>query len=116
MTGLTVTARDVASGILLELGGELDYHTAPQVIQTLKGVTLAAGRQLIVDLSALTFCDSSGIATLIAARGHAMKAGADIVLAAVPARVIRTLTIIGMARLITVHPTAQVAAEQWRSR
>ncbi|MEV0614161.1 STAS domain-containing protein [Nonomuraea sp. NPDC050404] len=116
MTAMTTAVHDIAGGPVLEIAGDLDHHSAPEAVQAVQDIMLTAGQQLIVDLAGLTFCDSSGIATLIAAYNKAAEVGAGMALACVPASVNRTLAIIGMARLIAIHPTVQAAAEQWRSQ
>ncbi|MEU7898193.1 STAS domain-containing protein [Nonomuraea sp. NPDC049152] len=113
MTGLTVTARGIDSGALLELAGHLDHRTAPEVRAALADITLTAGQQLIIDLSDLTFCDSSGIATFVAARNRALAADAAVALAAVPARVTRVFRLVGLDQVMATYPTAQAAAEDW---
>jgi anti-anti-sigma factor len=55
----------VGSGIgRLTLIGELDLATAPQVEEAVRGM-LAGTRDLVVDLSELTFIDSSGLRLFI---------------------------------------------------
>ncbi len=83
------------AGPLLRLAGELDYTSAPQVVQALQDITLEPGQRLIVDLSALTFCDSRGIATFIAARNKAHAAQAELALAAVSDRLMHIMTVLG---------------------
>jgi anti-anti-sigma factor len=113
MTDLTTTVRSTDTGTLLELAGELDYHTAPQVREALATITLSAGQQLIINLSGLTFCDSSGIATFIAARNRALAADAGMALATVPDQVTRVLSIIGLSQIITAYTTVEEALQAW---
>jgi anti-anti-sigma factor len=76
-------------------------------------LALSAGQQLVIDLDRLTFCDSTGITVLIAARNHALAAGASVVLAAVPDSVIRTFRLVGLERVFSIQPTSQAAAAAW---
>ncbi|MFG2617280.1 STAS domain-containing protein [Streptomyces sp. NPDC048507] len=114
MHPLSVHTHTTPAGPVVELAGDLDHHSAPQVRALLPGLELRAGQQLVVDLSGLTFCDSSGITVMIAARNHAVGARADIVLAAVPDRVHRIFRIVGLDRVFTTYPTATAAAAAWR--
>jgi anti-anti-sigma factor len=91
----------------------LDNDSAPAVRTLLPRLTLQAGQQLVIDLTGLTFCDSSGITVLIAARNHALAARADIALAAVPDRVNRMLHIVGLDQVFPPPPTARAAAAAW---
>lgn len=83
---LTVRTRTTAAGPVVAVAGELDHLTAPEVRAVLPGLALCPGQQLVVDLGSLTFCDSTGITVLLAARNHALAAQATIALAAVPDR------------------------------
>nr|WP_203634855.1 STAS domain-containing protein [Streptomyces sp. SID10815] len=111
---MTLRTRATASGQVVELAGELDHHTAPEVRAALPALELRAGQQLVLDLGALTFCDSSGVTVLIAARNHALAAEAGIVLVAVPDRVSRILRIVGLDQVFPFHPTAQDAEAAWQ--
>ncbi|MEV4603331.1 STAS domain-containing protein [Amycolatopsis sp. NPDC049253] len=111
----TVTTRDTASGPVLELSGELDAATAPDALEAIRLLAPSAGQQLLVDLSGLEFCDSSGVSALIAARNVAVAAGAAIALAAVPGHLARTLGLIGLAELFKSYPTTEDARKAWGS-
>jgi anti-anti-sigma factor len=113
VTQLTVHSRATPAGPVIELTGELDNDSAPDVRTLLPRLTLQAGQQLVIDLTGITFCDSSGMTVLIAARNHALAAQADIALAAVPDRVSRMLHIVGLDQVFRTHPTAQAAAAAW---
>jgi anti-anti-sigma factor len=113
VTQLTVRTRVTPAGPVIELSGELDDDSAPDVRTLLPRLTLQAGQQLVIDLTGITFCDSSGITVLIAARNHALAARADIALAAVPDRVNRMLHIVGLDQVFPTHPTAQAASAAW---
>ncbi|MFJ4698932.1 MULTISPECIES: STAS domain-containing protein [unclassified Streptomyces] len=111
---LTLVTRATTAGVVMELTGELDHHTAPDVRDALTGVRLAPGRQLTLDLAGVTFCDSSGLTVLIASRNHALTAGATLVLAAVPERVSRIIRVVGLEPVFPTHPTAGAAEDSWR--
>ena len=113
MTELSSTTRTTVAGPVLELTGELDHHTAPQVRDLLPGLHVEPGQQLVIDLGGLTFCDSSGITLLIAARNRALAAHGTIALASVPAMVSRIFAIVGLTQVFTIHPTAQDAEAAW---
>ncbi|MGW1727825.1 STAS domain-containing protein [Streptomyces sp. NPDC002306] len=113
MTRLNVTTRTTPAGPVIEMAGELDHHTAPEIRALLPGLAIARGQQLVVDLGGLTFCDSSGITALIAARNHALGAQAAIALAAVPAAVRRVFAVVGLDQVFPVHPTAEAAEAAW---
>lgn len=112
---LTLNTRTTPAGPVIELTGELDHHTAPEIRDVLPALSLHPGQQLVLDLGALTFCDSTGITVLIAARNHALAAGASIALAAVPDRVSRLFRIVGLEQVFPTHSTAQDAETAWHT-
>ncbi|MFF8555574.1 STAS domain-containing protein [Streptomyces sp. NPDC015501] len=109
MSPLTITARDAGTGPVLEILGDLDYETAPELRASLDGLTVAAGQLLVLDLAGLGFCDSSGISALISARNLAVERGGSIALAAVPANTLRILSIVGLDQVFTILPDAATA-------
>ncbi|WP_327064383.1 STAS domain-containing protein [Kitasatospora sp. NBC_01250] len=109
MNPLTITCRDAATGPVLEITGDLDYATAPGLRKAVENLTLTTGQRLVLDLTQLEFCDSSGITALLAARNLAAEQGADMALAAVPANTIRILHIVGLDRVFTLHPDISAA-------
>ncbi|GAA4983282.1 STAS domain-containing protein [Kitasatospora paranensis] len=109
MSPLKITVRDAATGPVLEVAGELDYATAPGLRDLVTTLTLRPGQRLVVDLSGMGFCDSSGLTALLAARHHAHAAQAEIALAAVPAHTLRTLHIVGLDQIFTLRPDAESA-------
>src|SRR5437588_308040 len=58
---------------LVELRGELDIATAPQVAEVLAGLASAEGgvRHVVLDLRGLTFMDARGVCELIRQNGNA---------------------------------------------
>ncbi|MFG2138638.1 STAS domain-containing protein [Streptomyces sp. NPDC048650] len=106
MSTLEITARDTTTGPVLEIRGELDYTTATELREVLTTLTLQPGQRLLVDLAGMQFCDSSGIAALIAARKHAHTAHAEVALAAVPTHILR---IVGLDQMFAVLPDSGTA-------
>ncbi|MER5778273.1 STAS domain-containing protein [Streptomyces sp. NPDC002039] len=103
MSPLTITTRGAATGPVLEITGDLDHATAPELRRTVDGLALTAGQLLLLDLAGLEFCDSSGISILLAARNLAIRQGADLALAAVPANTARILRVVGLDSVFTIH-------------
>jgi len=63
---MQVLCRRSGEMILVRLEGELDHHTAQKVRQTLEdAIRDPSVRQMTMDLSGLTFMDSSGIGVLL---------------------------------------------------
>ncbi|PWI45065.1 STAS domain-containing protein [Streptomyces sp. ICBB 8177] len=104
MSPLKITTDHTETGPVLHLAGELDYDHATALRDQTANLSLAPGQSLILDLSGVEFCDSSGIAALLGARQLAQSLGADIVLASVPPNTLRLLTLVGLDRVFTIRP------------
>lgn len=92
---------------ILSLSGEIDMNSSP----TARGVILdmvKARAPIIVDLSAVKYMDSSGVASLVEGLQNAKKLGQDFVLAAPTGSV---LGVIKLARLDKVFRIVASVAE-----
>ncbi|WP_328583892.1 STAS domain-containing protein [Streptomyces sp. NBC_00370] len=105
MSPLNITHRTTTTGPVLHVAGELDYAQATALREHVERLVLGPGQNLVIDLSDLEFCDSTGITALLAARQHAQAAGADAVLSAVPADTLRILAIAGLDHVFTIRPS-----------
>ena len=112
MRVLTIATHTDGARHVLALAGDLDFRTAPQLHAGVQALALGPDRGLVIDLSGLTFCDSSGITAMLAAQRLAAAAEAPMALAAVPGRVTRTFKLAGLDQVFTVHATtAEATAE-----
>jgi anti-sigma B factor antagonist len=96
-----VTANRHAS--VLALRGEFDVAGATEARKRLLALKPAAGDQLVLDLSQLTFLDSIGIRLILQAREHALQHGAAFVLVPGPEQVMRVLELVGLDEQLTMH-------------
>ena len=63
---MPVTCKEDKRHLMAQVAGELDHHGARSVMEELdRRIDQARPRELTLDLSGLTFTDSSGIAVLL---------------------------------------------------
>jgi anti-sigma B factor antagonist len=67
---------------VLELSGELDYHSSPELREKLTELTVKQVPKILVDLSGVEYMDSSGIATFVEAFQKAKRYQGHLILAA----------------------------------
>jgi anti-sigma B factor antagonist len=84
---------------VVSLSGELDLASTGFVEQSVFGAILAAD-VVTVDLAALTFCDSSGLAVLIASRQKADANGVDLSYLNARPAVRRVFEVAGLTHLL----------------
>jgi len=87
---------------VLILAGELDMTVAPRLEQCLDRLLDSGVTRIVLDLSALNFCDSSGLARLVAAANRCRDTGGWLRLAAPQEQFARVL---GIAGLLAALPT-----------
>ena len=88
---------------VLSVAGEIDLYTAPRLHGELVTV-LAADEpvQLVVDMSGVEFCDSTGMNVLLAAHRRAREHGGVLELAAPRPSVRKILQVTGLESVFTV--------------
>ncbi|MCC7145998.1 MAG: STAS domain-containing protein [Phycisphaeraceae bacterium] len=67
-------------GILVQLAGDIDFGKAPDLRVQLMQQLQTNPKRLIVDLSKVSYMDSSGVATLVEALQGSRQAGGKMVL------------------------------------
>ncbi|MFJ8697008.1 STAS domain-containing protein [Streptomyces roseolilacinus] len=98
-----------AGPVVLEVVGELDHHTAPQLTRALESVPLASGVPLVIDLSGVVYCDSTGITVLVTAYHRTEAAGCSLGLAGLSHDLTRVFQTVGLDQVFTFHPTVDDA-------
>ncbi len=111
MFNADLSTREHDGHIVVAMHGELDQVDAASVAAALAAVA-APGPEIIVDLAALTFIDSSGVAALAHGRREARRAGGNLVLAAPQQQVRRVLAITRLSDAFSVHASVDEAIGQ----
>ena len=96
-----VEQTDGADGICVAMAGEVDAHTAPQMKAALLEA-VSRHQCVTVDLAAVTFMDSQGLAALLRARQEAESRGGNIRLEHVPTRVMKLLRITALESIFNI--------------
>ncbi|MFJ3234264.1 STAS domain-containing protein [Streptomyces sp. NPDC086787] len=84
--------------------GDLDLDTGPDLCAVLTECLAQGPARLAVDVSAVPFCDSSGLTALVKARERARNAGAEFVLVGARPPVLRVLVMTGLDVVLNVRP------------
>ncbi|EFL25256.1 putative anti anti-sigma factor [Streptomyces himastatinicus ATCC 53653] len=103
--------------VVLQVSGEMDLVTSPAVRQHVHDAVAEGRHSLVLDLSEVRFCDSSGVGVLIAARRLMRSCSGKLRLILPPqdaahgSHVHRVLAALGVRRLFDVYPNLMVATE-----
>jgi anti-sigma B factor antagonist len=98
-TELGIDLRCESRGIVVALTGELDVATAPVLGSRLEMLGRDGHGRLVIDVSALIFCDCSGLGTLVRAHRRAARKGGWVRLCGAAGGVER---IVGITRVSSV--------------
>ncbi|SRR5579884_4026105 len=94
---------------VVELSGELDLFTAPVLRDVLLGLTGDGKYFLAVEMSGLRFLDSSGLGVLVGATKRAVAGGGGLCLVGAPQRILKTLSITGLLRVMPAFTSLEDA-------
>jgi len=92
---------------VVRASGEVDLDTAAALHRAL-AEALRAHREVVLDLSQVTFMDCAGLRALVAARNQADRQGRRLVLRGVGHRVVRLLKLTGLNRRLMSQPAPDV--------
>lgn len=89
--------------------GEVDLATVSQLRTALTDEMLDGPVDLVIDLSKVTFMDSSGLGALVGAHRKARLFQGRLTVVATSSSLLRLLTITGLDRVLTVVPSVEEA-------
>jgi anti-sigma B factor antagonist len=101
---------------VVALRGELDSDEAPAFDRVLEELRAAGAREIVIDLSELSFIDSSGISVLVgAARACSAERGTLVVASPTP-HVRRVFEIVSLSELMAIEDSIDGALQRigWR--
>jgi anti-sigma B factor antagonist len=98
------SVRDERGTAVVSFAGDVDLEHSPAARRVLLDC-VARGRGVIVDMSAVGYIDSSGIASLVEALQAARRQGTSLALAAVSPSALRVFKLARLDTVFTIHPT-----------
>ncbi len=99
---MTGKVSERGSKLVVDLEGEIDLEQSPAV-RGLLLESVAKGKDLLVDLSKVTYIDSSGIASLVEALQAAKGQGQTLALFALSAQVLRVFKLARLDKVFPIH-------------
>ena len=107
---MKISVRDVGAAKVVEVDGEVDLGTSQDLRRTLFEI-LPTVRRLALNLGAIRYIDSSGIATLIEVLKRAQHLQKEFVLFGLSPAVQEVFRLTHVIRIFQVFPTEQEALE-----
>jgi len=98
---------------VLVIGGELDYEVSPQLRARLLGAIKAGRRRLVLDLTEVTFIDSTAIGVLAGAVARMDKVGGgSLAVVSTHEKVLQIFEITGLDSVVSLHSSRDEAVSE----
>lgn len=94
---------------LVVVCGEVDIYTAPQLHEALDASIAAGGRHLVVDLSQVTFIDSTALGVLVGAAKRLHSADGALAIVCSDEKIRRIFQITGLDQALAMHESRDEA-------
>ncbi|GAA3446524.1 anti-sigma factor antagonist [Planomonospora venezuelensis] len=99
-----VSCTEHGDAVVVHLSGELDLRSTPVLRDHLRPLWERPGtRALIIDMSGLDFCDSTGLGELLSTMKRSQRAGMRFMLSELSDVVARVLSITGLRNAFEIH-------------
>jgi anti-sigma B factor antagonist len=112
MSGLTLRENRDAGTTVMTVGNEIDAFTAPGFRVALVGAIEKGCDHLVVDLTNVTFLDSSGINALVGTAKVAARNGTSLRVVVSRPSVVKPLLITGVNRIVALYDTLPEALSE----
>lgn len=100
---LKVSTRSHAGHALVAIAGEIDLYTAPRLQSEFTRLLQDGPNRVVIDMSAVEFCDSTGMNVLLSALKRIKEQGGALDVAAPRPAVRKILQVTGLDSVFTVH-------------
>lgn len=95
--------------VVLEVGGEVDFYSAPELKAVLERALDEGIVRLVVDLTEVSFIDTSGIGVLVAGLRRVRPSGGSMALVCIDKNIRRLFEITALDRVFSIYATRKAA-------
>jgi anti-sigma B factor antagonist len=106
---LTLATRTVGDRTVVEVGGEIDVYTAPQLRSQLNDAVADGARHIVVDMSGTDFLDSTGLGVLVGGLKRVRTMDGDLELVCSSEKILKVFRITGLTKVFTIHGSLEEA-------
>lgn len=113
---LTINSEVNNGVVLVRVAGEIDMFTSPDLRDTLVPCFIPSTIGIVVDLSGVSFMDSSGIATLVEGLQWSRKEGRHFILSGLGKTVFNALSLTKLDNVFSIEEDADTAVAGIRNK
>ena len=106
---LTLDTREVDGRTVVAVGGEIDVYTAPKLRDTITDLVGKGLYDIVVDLSAVEFLDSTGLGVLVGGLKKVRAHDGSLSLVCSQDRLLKIFRITGLAKVFVIHADQESA-------
>jgi anti-sigma B factor antagonist len=106
---VSVTSRPSGERVVVHVTGEIDVYTAPILREELATLIDAQHTDLVVDLSDVSFMDSTGLGVLVGALKKIKTVGGDLRLVIDQEKVLKVFRITALTQVFPIYATVDEA-------
>jgi len=106
---LDVSVRKLGEKAVVTVAGEIDVYTSPVLQERLVEVIRDGLPSIVLDMSDVTFLDSTGLGVLITALKRCRSNEGDLLLVTAQPNVLKVLEITGLNDVFQIHDTVEDA-------
>jgi anti-sigma B factor antagonist len=106
---LTLTTREADGKTIVAVGGEIDVYTAPRLRDKITELVADGSYQLVVDMQAVEFLDSTGLGVLVGALKKVRQHEGSLELVCTQDRLLKIFRITGLAKVFVIHESPDEA-------
>ena len=106
---LTLATREVDGTTIVSVGGEIDVYTAPKLRDKITELVAAGSYDLVVDLEAVEFLDSTGLGVLVGGLKKVRAHDGSLQLVCTQDRLLKIFRITGLSKVFSIHDSAESA-------
>ena len=108
---MDVTTSVINKLIVVSAAGEVDNMTAPKVIDAVNDALAIGGTQFVIDLSGVTFIDSSGLRSIIVSNKRIKEHNGALRVVIATSRISKVFRITGLDKVYDVFTTVEEATQ-----
>lgn len=113
---ITVETRERPGALVVEVAGEVNLHSSPQLLTSLRELAARHPKRLVIDLAGVSYMDSSGLGSLVDVKRRVERHGGRLTLAGLQPRVRSVFEIAQLHRFFNIAPSvAEALADEPRS-
>jgi anti-sigma B factor antagonist len=106
---LSLSTRTQREHTVLEVGGEIDVYTAPQLRERLIELVEGGQQHIVVDMEQVEFLDSTGLGVLVGGLKRVRAQDGSLRLVCGQERILKIFRITGLEKVFGIYPSVDEA-------